>query len=236
MPGSDSHERYTFAGFRLEPSRRLLIDAQGAPVKLTAKAFDALVYLVEHAGDLVDRSHVDRDSLAPRVVEDNNLNQAIAALRRAIGSGHVVTVAGRGYQFVTPVRVAPADVGTSAPAMPNDRVPRPERASARHLHARARRGRGAACDGCDRSIRPRPSLRHGRHRARRGRPNRARDHVSRRRRDSRSVARRLAGSVFMGYAVRPQRHLRAAGEHGRAARADESSRGPRLQPGLVSRR
>ena len=118
MSGSDSQQRYTFAGFRLEPSRRLLIDAQGSSVKLTAKAFDALVYLVEHAGDLVDRSTLI-GTLWPRaVVEDNNLNQAIAALRRAIGSGHVVTVAGRGYQFVTPVRVEPVADGTSPGVSP----------------------------------------------------------------------------------------------------------------------
>ncbi len=126
MPGSDSHELYTFAGFRLEPSRRLLIDAQGAPVKVTAKAFDALVYLVEHAGDLVDRSTLI-GTLWPRVVvEDNNLNQAIAALRRAIGNGHVVTVAGRGYQFVTPVHVAPADDGISPPEIPTEPAPTPD--------------------------------------------------------------------------------------------------------------
>ena len=78
MSGSDSQQRYTFAGFQLEPARRLLIGPQGAPVKLTAKAFDALVYLVEHAGDLVDRSTLI-GTLWPRaVVEDNNLNQAIA--------------------------------------------------------------------------------------------------------------------------------------------------------------
>jgi Tol biopolymer transport system component/DNA-binding winged helix-turn-helix (wHTH) protein len=118
VSGSDSHERYTFAGFQLEPSRRLLIDAQGSPVKLTAKAFDALVYLVEHAGELVHRSNLV-ETLWPRtVVEDNNLNQAIAALRRAIGSSHVVTVAGRGYQFVTPVRVEPVEDGTSPGASP----------------------------------------------------------------------------------------------------------------------
>jgi len=137
MSGSDSHdERYLFAGFRLEPCRRLLIDAQGAPVKLTAKAFDALVYLVEHAGDLVERSTLI-ETLWPRaVVEDNNLNQAIAALRRAIGSGHIVTVAGRGYQFVTPVRVVPADGGAAPQAPPSAPVARPEE-HRRSLFARA---------------------------------------------------------------------------------------------------
>jgi len=118
MPGSDSRERYTFAGFQLEPSRRLLIDARGEPVKLTGKAFDALVYLVEHAGSLVDRATLIETVWPRAVVEDNNLNQAIAALRRAIGSGHVVTVAGRGYQFVTPVHVERVDDGASKPSEP----------------------------------------------------------------------------------------------------------------------
>jgi Tol biopolymer transport system component/DNA-binding winged helix-turn-helix (wHTH) protein len=120
MAGSDSHERYAFGGFRLEPSRRLLIDAEGTPVKLTAKAFDALVHLVEHAGQLVERSTL-MEALWPRaVVEDNNLNQAIAALRRAIGGGHVVTVAGRGYQFVAPVRIVSAGAADSSPPKASD--------------------------------------------------------------------------------------------------------------------
>jgi len=43
------------------------------------------------------------------VVEENNLNQVISALRRALGDGSggrrfIITVPGRGYQFVAPVR------------------------------------------------------------------------------------------------------------------------------------
>jgi Tol biopolymer transport system component/DNA-binding winged helix-turn-helix (wHTH) protein len=102
------------------------MDAHGEPVKLTAKAFDALVYLVAHAGSLVGRSTLI-EALWPRaVVEDNNLNQAIAALRRAIGSGHVVTVAGRGYQFVTPVRVDTPEAGASPPPVSRDPVRKPD--------------------------------------------------------------------------------------------------------------
>jgi DNA-binding response OmpR family regulator len=38
---------YEFCGFRLDPARRSLERGNGEPVAITAKAFDALVYLVE---------------------------------------------------------------------------------------------------------------------------------------------------------------------------------------------
>ena len=95
---------YEFAGFRLEPARRALIRPDGTPARLSGKPFDTLVYLVERAGELVDRDELLRSVWPKRVIEDNNLNQAIATLRRVLGQQTVVTVAGRGYQFVTPVR------------------------------------------------------------------------------------------------------------------------------------
>ena len=94
---------HTFAGYVLDPGRRTLTSPDGIAVKLTGKAFDALGYLVEHAGQVVDRTTLIQALWPKRIVEDNNLNQAIAAIRRAIGDEHVVTVAGRGYQLVTPV-------------------------------------------------------------------------------------------------------------------------------------
>jgi Tol biopolymer transport system component/DNA-binding winged helix-turn-helix (wHTH) protein len=99
---------YEFAGFRLEPARRALTRPDGTPARLSGKPFDTLVYLVEHAGELVDRDELLRAVWPKRVIEDNNLNQTIATLRRVLGEGYVATVAGRGYQFVTPVgRVPP---------------------------------------------------------------------------------------------------------------------------------
>lgn len=96
---------YEFSEFRLDPGRRTLLDPDGGSVTVTAKAFDALVYLVEHHGELVDRAAL-RDYLWPSaIVEDNNLNQAIGALRRVLGDGFIATVPGRGYQFVAEVRV-----------------------------------------------------------------------------------------------------------------------------------
>ena len=52
MPAASSvHE---FGSFRLDSAERLLLRA-GQPVSLTPKAFDLLVYLVDHAGRLVTK-------------------------------------------------------------------------------------------------------------------------------------------------------------------------------------
>ena len=110
---------YEFAGFRLEPARRALTRPDGTPARLSGKPFDTLVYLVERAGELVDRDELLHGVWPKRVIEDNNLNQAIATLRRILGEQHVVTVAGRGYQFVTPVRRVPL------PALPTPSEPAP---------------------------------------------------------------------------------------------------------------
>jgi TolB-like protein/DNA-binding winged helix-turn-helix (wHTH) protein len=99
-PGLDGLE---FGGFRLDRRRRRLIDPNGTPLRVTAKAFDTLVYFLEHPGRVIDRSTL-LDALWPdTIVEENNLSQAIAALRRVLGPGFIVTITGRGYQFVADV-------------------------------------------------------------------------------------------------------------------------------------
>jgi Tol biopolymer transport system component/DNA-binding winged helix-turn-helix (wHTH) protein len=98
------HPTYEFDGYRLDPARRSLTHPDGHNAKLVGRPFDTLLYLVEHAGEIVDRGALVEAVGAHRIVEDNNLNQAIAVLRRLLGERHIVTVPGRGYQFVTPVR------------------------------------------------------------------------------------------------------------------------------------
>jgi DNA-binding winged helix-turn-helix (wHTH) protein/tetratricopeptide (TPR) repeat protein len=100
---------FEFDGFRLDRRRRLLTAANGDPVQLTAKAFDALVFFCEHAGEVAERSAL-MEALWPKtIVEENNLNQVVAVLRRALGDGVIATIKGRGYQFVAEVHVVPID-------------------------------------------------------------------------------------------------------------------------------
>lgn len=123
--GSSTHPVYAFDGFTLDPGHRSLTRADGAQVPLTGKAFDALVYLVEHAGRVVTRTEL-HDALWPAVVvEENNLSQVISALRRAVGEACVTTIARRGYQFVADVRTidAPPAPLAQGPSHPEPQPP-----------------------------------------------------------------------------------------------------------------
>jgi DNA-binding winged helix-turn-helix (wHTH) protein/tetratricopeptide (TPR) repeat protein len=101
---------YEFNGFRLEKSRRLLIDAAGRPVELPTKGYDTLVYFLDHPGTIISRATL-LEAVWPRtIVDENNLSQAIAALRRVLGEQSILTVPRQGYQFVLDVRRA--EVGT----------------------------------------------------------------------------------------------------------------------------
>jgi TolB-like protein len=123
----EAQSTYEFAEFRLDARRRRLffgVDAQ--PVPLTAKAFDTLLYMAGHPGRLLDKSTLMQVVWPNVVVDENNLNQIIMTLRRALGERRgedrfIVTVPGRGYRFVADVRVAmplptPERVVSAAPS------------------------------------------------------------------------------------------------------------------------
>ena len=107
MDGATERTDYRFRGFCLDASRRRL--TQGAEqIALTAKAFETLLHLVRHHGETVSKSDLMNAVWADSAVEENNLTQQIAALRRAFGerpNDHrfIVTVPGRGYCFVAPI-------------------------------------------------------------------------------------------------------------------------------------
>lgn len=100
---------FEFGGFRLNRSRRRLVDANGAAVPIPAKAFDALVVFLERPGTILERSALIEALWPNTIVEDNNLNQVVAVVRRAIGDGFITTIKGRGYQLVADVRRVPQE-------------------------------------------------------------------------------------------------------------------------------
>ncbi|MDJ0918968.1 MAG: winged helix-turn-helix domain-containing protein [Woeseiaceae bacterium] len=95
---------YEFGDYRVDAIRRVLTDGDGNRVELTGKAFDALIYFLRHPGIVIDRSTLLGALWPDTVVEENNLNQTVAALRRALGRDYITTVPRRGYQFAAEVR------------------------------------------------------------------------------------------------------------------------------------
>jgi DNA-binding winged helix-turn-helix (wHTH) protein/Tfp pilus assembly protein PilF len=116
---------YEFDDFRVDPGRRLLLGRDGRPLPLTPKAFDTLIYLVQHTDEVLAKETLMRAIWADTAVEENNLNQCISALRRVLGekraeNRYIVTVPGRGYKFVAPVnRLKPAIMASSAESIPS---------------------------------------------------------------------------------------------------------------------
>jgi TolB-like protein/tetratricopeptide (TPR) repeat protein len=88
----------SFGRVEVQPeARQVLVD--GAPAKLGARAFDILVTLIEHRDRVVSKTEL-LDRVWPGVVvEENNLQVHISALRKVLGSQAVATIPGRGYRF-----------------------------------------------------------------------------------------------------------------------------------------
>ena len=104
---------YEFGPFRVDARRRLLL-REDQQVRLPAKAFEILLLLLEEEGRLVEKDELMRRVWPDAVVEENNLTVNISALRKSLTESpgehrYVVTVPGRGYQFVADVRQCGAD-------------------------------------------------------------------------------------------------------------------------------
>src|SRR6266849_2240143 len=110
----------SFGPYRLLAAQRLLLE-RDQPVRLGSRAFDILAALVEHPGEVVGKEQLIARAWPQTFVEESNLKIQMSALRRALGDGqggnrYVITVPGRGYNFVAPVRREQASL--AAPASP----------------------------------------------------------------------------------------------------------------------
>jgi TolB-like protein/DNA-binding winged helix-turn-helix (wHTH) protein/tetratricopeptide (TPR) repeat protein len=95
---------YQFGQFSLDPVKRRLM-RDGETVKLTPKAFETLLVLIEHRGQTVEKDQLLNVVWKDTAVEENNLNQCITALRKSLGdsrekSEYIATIPGVGYRFV----------------------------------------------------------------------------------------------------------------------------------------
>ena len=106
---------YQFGPFRLDAMKRRLM-RDGEVVKLTPKAFETLLTLVEQRGKTIEKDELLNKVWAGTVVEENNLNQSITALRKSLGdsrqdSQYIATIPGVGYRFVADVQVVEDSAG-----------------------------------------------------------------------------------------------------------------------------
>lgn len=116
-----SPQRLAFGDFVLDRSRQQVLRSDGTALRLTPRLSSALLLFVDHAGELLDRDTLMAALWPGLVVEENNLNQVVAGLRRALGdsaqgSRFIQTVPRRGFRFVA--EVTPLAAGVAPPAAP----------------------------------------------------------------------------------------------------------------------
>src|SRR4051812_29363373 len=101
---------YEFGRFRIDVEERLLF-CEGERQKLTSKAFDMLVVLVENQGRLLAKEDLMAKVWPDSFVEENNLAQCISLLRKVLGENaegnkYIETVPRHGYRFTAEVQAA----------------------------------------------------------------------------------------------------------------------------------
>jgi len=111
-----------FGRFRLDMDQRQLT-RDGAVVPLGGRALDVLCAIVAAKGDIVSKDELMAQVWPGLVVEENNIQVHISALRKALdegasGQSHLVTVTGRGYRFVGLERAAARASLTAEPSYP----------------------------------------------------------------------------------------------------------------------
>jgi DNA-binding winged helix-turn-helix (wHTH) protein/TolB-like protein/lipoprotein NlpI len=104
---------YEFGSFSIDAEKRVLM-RDGEVVPLAPKAFDTLLVLVEHHGQVLEKDELMKMLWPDSEVEESNLSLHISALRKAMGDSpterrYIITVPGRGYKFTTDVRKADDD-------------------------------------------------------------------------------------------------------------------------------
>jgi len=107
QPAIRKSSGYEFGEFRVDASRRVLLKADQT-ISLTPRQFDTLLYLVENSDRMITKEELMKAIWADAFVEENNLNQSVSALRRALGerrgdNRYIVTVPGHGYRFAATV-------------------------------------------------------------------------------------------------------------------------------------
>src|SRR5215471_18189430 len=113
-------EVFHFDEFTLDVRERRLL--RGAEVvRLSPKAYDVLVALVQQRGHLVTKEELLKRLWPESFVEEGSLTVYVSALRKALGEdatrpAYIETVARSGYRIIAAVTCNPADGKSFAPS------------------------------------------------------------------------------------------------------------------------
>jgi DNA-binding winged helix-turn-helix (wHTH) protein/TolB-like protein/Tfp pilus assembly protein PilF len=99
---------YEFGPFTIDAEKRVLM-RDGQVVPLVPKAFDTLLALVEHYGEVLEKNELMEMLWPESEVEEGNLTYNISAIRKALGESpnerkYIVTIPGKGYKFAAEVK------------------------------------------------------------------------------------------------------------------------------------
>ena len=109
----DETRIHRFGDCVLDAARRTL-HRGGQPIELQPKAFDLLVYLVEHRDRTVGKDELQSAIWPNVIVTEASLTKAVQRARLAVGDDAdsqavIRTVHGHGYQFVAELKQAPVE-------------------------------------------------------------------------------------------------------------------------------
>jgi eukaryotic-like serine/threonine-protein kinase len=110
---------FQFGEFQIDALTRTL-RREEAIVRLNSRAFDVLLYLVQNPGKALTRDELLKNVWPDACVDESSLAQNISLLRRALeekpgDNSYIVTLPGRGYQFVSAVQAVASEDGDTLP-------------------------------------------------------------------------------------------------------------------------
>lgn len=118
--------KYQVAEFIIDTARYRISSGE-THIPAEPKVFDLLVYLVRHRDRVVTREELFKEVWDGREVSDATLSNHVKSARKILGdSGElqstIVTVRGRGYQFIAPVTVIPEGAGPDETPAPRSQA------------------------------------------------------------------------------------------------------------------
>ena len=99
---------YEFGPYVVDAAKSIL-RREGEIVPIGLKAFEVLLTLIQHQGEVLKKDEILREVWPDTIVEENNLARTISALRKALDDHldapqYIATIPGRGYRFIANVK------------------------------------------------------------------------------------------------------------------------------------